>query len=191
MRILLTALASLIVPVGLFAQTVSGPSDAFQVRYAANLNLGDSVIDLTNAGSSNGANICVNVYVFDPGEEEVACCTCTVTPNGLNSMSVKALVSNTLTPAKPTSAVIKLLATTGTCNAGSPGALAAGMRAWGTTLHALPSGAPALTETEFSPATLSTAELSSISSFCKFIQADGSGYGICPGCGTGGLAVAK
>ncbi len=195
-RILLTALASLILPAGLFAQAVApGPSDAFQVRYAANLNLGDSVIDLTNAGTATSGNICVNQYVFDPNEEEISCCTCTVTPNGLNSISVNGqLVKNPLTPAHPTSVVIKLLASApvaGTCNAAAPGPLVGGMRAWGTTLHKLPSGAVALTETEFSPATLSATELSTIVTNCRFIGILGSGFGICAGCSTGGLAVTR
>lgn len=196
-RIILTALASLIVPAGLFAQSAvaPGPSDAFQVRYAANLTVGDSVIDITSAGSANASNICVNVYTFDPNEEEISCCSCLVTPNALASLSVRRdLISNTLTPATPSSVVIKLLASLPNsfgCNAAHPGTLAAGLRAWGTTLHALPSGAPALTETEFAPATLSSAELSTISGFCGFIQADGSGFGICNSCRVGGLAVAR
>ena len=50
-------------------------------------------------------------YVFDPQEEEIGCCACLVTPNGLNSLSVKSdLISNNLTPAVPTSVVIKLVA---------------------------------------------------------------------------------
>src|SRR6202035_1017743 len=58
-------------------------------------------------------NICVNTYVFDPQEEEIGCCAWLVTPNGLNSLSVKSdLISNNLTPAVPTSVVIKLLGST-------------------------------------------------------------------------------
>lgn len=35
-----------------FGQAIPGaPSDAFLVRYAANLNVGDSVINITNAGT--------------------------------------------------------------------------------------------------------------------------------------------
>jgi len=188
-RILLSALASLILPTAMFAQ-----SDAFQIRYAANLNVGDSVIDLTNAGSTGG-NICANVYAFSPDEQLIACCTCPVTPNGLNSLSARRdLTSNTLTGVRPNSIVIKLLASAGVggvCNAASPGPLVSGLRAWGTTIHLLPSGAPALTETEFLNATLSASELSRITSLCGFIQVNGSGFGICGSCRTGGLAAPK
>src|SRR5579864_7245350 len=128
-------LATLALSTVAFAQTV-GPDDAFQVRYASNLNIGDSVINVTNTGTAATAgafgqisgNICVNVYTFDPAEELVSCCTCNVTPNGLQSISVKgSLTSNPLTPAIPTSVVIKLLASTGACNASAPGALVSGM----------------------------------------------------------------
>lgn len=179
------------------------PPDAFQVRYASNLNLADSVINITNAGTQGGTaptgNICVNVYTFAADEQLVACCSCLVTPDGLNSLSARTdLISNPLTPAVPTSIVVKLLATTpvgGTCNPSSPtaGTLAAGMRAWGTTVHALPTapGGLALTETEFSNAVLSATELAHITSTCAFIQDNGSGFGICASCSTGGLAAPK
>ena len=39
----------------------------FQVRYFSNLNLADSVINITNSGAQGmepGGNICANVYVF-------------------------------------------------------------------------------------------------------------------------------
>src|ERR1035438_5330568 len=96
--------------------------DTFQVRYAANLNIGDSFVDITNTGATvaNGVsqNLCLNVYTFDPSEELISCCTCSVTPNGLVSLSVlNSLISNPLTPAIPPSVVIKLVASTGACNA--------------------------------------------------------------------------
>jgi hypothetical protein len=92
----------------------------YAVGYAANLNVGDSALNLSNAGQQGGfinaapfrteGNICVNVYTFDAAEEEIACCACLVTPNGLNSLSaVSDLAGNPLTPAIPTSIVIKLL----------------------------------------------------------------------------------
>jgi hypothetical protein len=186
-----------------FAQDVGGPADKFQVRYASNLNIGDSVINITNAGTQNTAagaltNICANVYTFSPDEQLISCCSCVVTPNALVSLSANSdLVSNTLTPAHPTSIVVKLVATAGTaCNASNvPVAnLAGGMRAWGTTLHAAPTTPVSyqVTETEFSQAGLSAGELARITSFCGFIQANGSGFGICRSCRLGGLgAVAQ
>jgi hypothetical protein len=185
-RILLT------IAVLAFASIAFAQTDAFQVRYASNLNIGDSVINITNAGTTGG-NICANVYTFSPDEQLISCCACTVTPNALVSLSANGdLVSNTLTPAHPTSIVVKLLATTGgACNASAPGALAGGMRAWGTTLHAAPTTpvSYAVTETEFSQAGLSAGELARISSFCGFIQANGSGFGICRSCRLGGLGA--
>jgi len=176
---------------------VPGPGDAFQVRYASNLNIGDSVVEVTNAGSSGG-NICENIYVFDVDQEMVECCSCLSTPDGLRTFSVNNnLISNTLTAVIPTAVVIKLLATTppssGGCNPLSPAVtsptrnnMASGMRAWGTTLHALPTTPVTygVTETEFSPATLHTSELQALITGCNGIFQNGSGHGICT-CGTG------
>jgi hypothetical protein len=193
---------SLVLAAACFGQAIPGsPADAFQVRYASNLNIGDSVINITNAGTTNTAagalsNICVNVYTFAPDEQLISCCACNVTPNALVSLSARAdLISNTLTPAIPTSIVVKLLGTRqATCNAStpSPDVLAPGMRAWGTTLHATPAaGSYAVTETDFLQAGLSAGELARITSFCGFIQANGSGFGICRSCRLGGQGGVK
>ena len=185
----------LVVALMAFGAVAFAQDDAFQVRYASNLNIGDSVINITNAGTSGG-NICVNVFAFSPDEQLISCCSCTVTPNALVSLSANSdLVSNTLTPAHPTSIVVKLIASTGgACNASAITTLAPGMRAWGTTLHAAPTtpASFAVTETAFSAAGLSAAELARVTSFCGFIQANGSGFGICKSCRLGGLgAVAQ
>jgi len=193
--------AVVVLAVAAFGQAIPGaPSDAFLVRYAANLNVGDSVINISNAGTQNSSgaltNICANVYAFSPDEQLISCCSCVVTPNALVSLSaVSDLISNTLTPARPNSIVVKLIATSGTsCNASNvPAAnLAAGMVAWGTTLHATPvAGAYAVTETAFAEKGLSAAELARVTSFCGFIQANGSGYGICRSCRLGGQGAVK
>jgi hypothetical protein len=183
-----------------FAQNPVSADSPFQVRYAANLNIGDSVVNITNTGASGGS-ICVNVYTFAPDEQEISCCSCAITPDGLSSLSVQSsLISNTLTGVVPPAVVIKLLASTGTCNAATArpgeGGFPNGLAAWGTTIHALPvtPGSPATTygviETAFTPATLSDAEYLRITSLCGFIQTDGSGFGICKGCTAGGLGAA-
>jgi len=204
------ALATVAFSMVAFAQTanVVAPSDLFQVKYAANLNIGDSFVNITNTGATTNImgtgvgdpgtsqNLCANIYTFDPAEEMVSCCTCVVTPNGLQSLSVlKSLISNPLTPAIPTSVVIKIFATTvtPTCNASVGGSISAhGLLAWGTTLHQNTSTAKAsysVTETPFSQAVLSEPELDHLYTTCGFIQANGSGFGICKGCSAGGLGA--
>ncbi len=177
-------------------------NDAFQVRSAANLDKGDSFLNITNAGTMSGSDpagrICVNIYTFDPAEELISCCACSVTPNGLASLSVRNdLVGNTLTAGAPASVTIKLLASTptgGTCNAASPTSanLVRGMRAWSTAIHAS-TGIPLrydVTETPFAVAVLSPSELAKLGSFCGFIQANGSGFGVCNSCRGGALGAA-
>ena len=184
-------------------------ADSFQVRYATNLTtLGDSFVNLSNTGATasasggginfSGGTICANIYVFDPNEEELDCCSCQITPNALQSMSVQGLISNNLTPEHPGSVVIKLLATGvpgGTCNPASAGTpanpLVPGLRAWGTTLHQT-GGSPNITygtETEFAQAgsTLSNGELNRLTNLCSVIISNGSGSGLCKGCSMGGL----
>ena len=170
--------------------------DVFQVNYASNLDKGDSGINVTNAGTTG--NICVNVYAFSPDEQLIDCCACNVTPGGLVSLSANQdLISNTLTPAHPTSVVVKLLATESTvvCDASSPNpaSLGLGMLAWGTNLHAV-SPSPltlGVTENKFSSSGLSAAELTRITSLCGFIEANGSGFGICRSCRLGAQGASK
>jgi len=219
-------LAALALSTVAFAQQ-DGP---FQIGYAANLNIGDSVVNLSNDGWNYGVfgplsnvgtgNICVNTYVFDPQEEEIGCCACLVTPNGLNSLSAKAdLISNNLTPAVPTSIIIKLLATQPgldttkkftVCNpatiiptmvAGSvppQGALPgvglpeSGMLAWGNTLEPNgPVGTYNVVTVPFLQAALSLTEATGLQQLCNFIQANGTGYGICKSCRLGALGGSK
>jgi hypothetical protein len=190
-----------------WAQAIPGsPTDALQIAYAANLFQGDSIFNITNAGTMGGfatgtGNLCVNVYAFDPKEAMVSCCSCLITPDGLYSLSARNdLISNTLTPAVPASIVVKLLATTapstGVCNAGSPVTvsavtLASGMRAWATTIEPSPLSGYVVVSNAFQSAGLSASELSQLTTFCGFVQWVGSGYGICNSCRTGALSGAK
>jgi uncharacterized repeat protein (TIGR01451 family) len=140
----------------------------FEVSYASNLNIGDSTVNLTNAGTQNAESICVNVYAFDASEEPVACCSCLITPDGIDTLSV---VKNVLTTVIPPSAFVELLASTpvaGTCDAASPTAnsLALGMRSWGT--HLQSNGQ--VTETTFSASTLSAPELTTLTTDCKAVE---------------------
>lgn len=185
---------------------------AFQVSYAANLNPGESNINITNNGV-NGApllgpgfgpqagNICVNVYAFAPDEQMISCCSCLVTANGLvNIGAVRDLTANTLTGILPTSIVVKTVTTLANQNGSgtncsnsaaaiSPAAIVGGALAWRTTLHEAPSSGYDTTEVPFSPATLSMGELQSLGGRCAAIIGNGSGYGICRSCRSGGLGA--
>ena len=212
MVLILVVLATAI---GAFSQAADTP---FQVRYAANLNLGDAYIDLSNSGASStvafptqNGNICANVYTYSPDEQLISCCSCNITPNALVSLSVRNdLISNPLTPAVPTSVVVKILGSTGvsSCNAATVGTganvLATGLLAWGTTYRQISKTVTSpspywwqppvttttttsyMTETAFTPSTLSAAELVRMTTLCSQIQTNGSGFGICRSCRIGG-----
>jgi hypothetical protein len=186
---------------------------AFQVRYAANLNVGESYIDIVNTGANGAAvrgpgfgaqsgNICVNVYAFDPGEELIACCSCLVTPDEtVNLGVVRDLTVSTLTGVSPTSVTVKLLATlagtdgSGTScanSAATAGVAVAGLAAWGTSLHATPTpGVYVMTETPFRGSTLSAGESASVYGRCASTLGNGSGFGVCNSCRSGALGASK
>jgi hypothetical protein len=209
----------LLVMLALAAVALAQPAvldSPFQVRYAANLNVGESWINISNSGA-NGApllgpgfggavgNICVNVYAFSPDEQLISCCSCLVTPNGLVNLGVnRDLTSRTLTGVIPTSAVIKLYSTlagtggTGTSCANSAATVATataapGLLAWGTTIHNAPPGVATynVTETAFTPSTLSAGELASIGGRCASILGNGSGFGVCFSCRAGALGAGR
>jgi hypothetical protein len=181
----------------------------FQTHYSANLNIGESYIDITNDGANGAAllgpgfggstgNICVNVYAFDPNEELVSCCSCLVTPDQTVNLGVVAdLTSKTLTGVVPTSVTVKLLASNAgaaTCTNSASSVTAAsivpGLAAWGTTLHAR-GASYATTETPFTASTLSAGELASITGRCASIIGNASGFGICTSCRSGAAGGSK
>ena len=118
------------------------------------------------------------------------------------------LVSNPLTPIRPTSAVVKLLATaTGadaatraplysgsSCTnsaaaAGSAYPIApGGLVAWETTAHLTPGAASpfGITENPFFPSSTSEDDLRSLTNRCAFIIGNGGSFGICRSCSLGG-----
>lgn len=205
-----------------FAQSTPVSLDnSFQTGYATNLNNADAVVNINNTGATGAVtsltgfrtgvgiktdilivggngNICVNVYAMASDEQEVSCCSCPVTPDGLVSLSVNNdLLNNPLTPATVTSVVIKLYATEPIGNSCSGSAAlsgvppAPGLSAWGTTTHLITGLTTGATENPFTPSTPSAGELTKLQSFCAFAIANGSGYGICNSCRPGGLGANK
>ena len=117
------------------------------------------------------------------------------TPNHLQALSVSGdLINNLLTPGVPASVTFGLLAIEpvgGACNPATPSAqvLEPGLRGWATTTHVLPTAGYGVTEVKLSIASLSGSELAKLTSTCGFIQADGSGHGICNSCRAGALGA--
>jgi hypothetical protein len=200
-----------------FGNIFTGQDGFYQIGFAANLNIGDSEINISNDGFEGGfynnnttglgaGNLCVNVFTFDPSEEEVSCCSCLVTPNALVSLSAKNdLINNVLTPAIPSSIVIKLVGTfPGTATGGAftvcnptiaPPNGAPGMLAWGTTLE------PAATPGTYGPVNVPFlngsfgaflgGEISDLFNVCSFVQQEGTGFGTCNSCALGALGGTK
>jgi hypothetical protein len=185
-------LAILVLAAGAMAQNQDG---IYQLGYATNLSAGDSTVNLSNSGAGAGdGDMCANVYVFAEDQQLIACCSCFLSPNHLETLSVRNdLINNTLTPGMPTGVTIALLGSSSTCNAALVTAanLNPGVVAWGTTVHAQPGGGYATSEYEFKNVTLTTGELLKMTSYCAFIQADGSGHGICGTCQLGAAGAAK
>jgi hypothetical protein len=187
------------------------PASCFFVSYAANLSVGESYINLINTGAAGApvlgpgfgapvGNICVNVYAFDPQEEEISCCSCLLTPNQIANLGVNGdLISNTQTGENPASVVIKLVCTlaggdgTGTScnqNAAVQGFQTPSLAALGTTVQ--PAGTKySVVEHVFVPSTLSASEYASITGRCAAIMGNGSGYGICHSCQLGAMGATK
>lgn len=132
------------------------------------------------------------MYVFADDQQLIACCTCPLTPNHLQTLSAnKDLVSNTLTPGSPADISIMLVASFGSCDASNPGPLVGGLRAWSTTLHAAPGGTFATTEIPFLDVPISGSGFDKMTQLCGFIKANGSGYGICNSCTLGAAGASK
>jgi hypothetical protein len=174
----------------IFALTapVWAQKDTLKVDYFANMNIDrgkDATLRITNPGTSGG-NLCANIYVFSPDQQLNECCSCFLSPDGLRTLSVtNDLTTNPLTGHIPTTGVIKIISSSaGSCDAANVTPVA-GLRAWATHLQiAGPGIAISVTEGESQDATLSAAELASVTSNCAFIQNQGSGSGICT-CGRG------
>ena len=116
-------IAAVLVTMVAFAQNPITADSPFQVRYAANLNMGESYINVVNTGA-NGApllgpgfgeqpgSICVNAYAFSPDEQLISCCSCWSLLTRLRNIGVvRDLTSRTLTGVIPTSVTVKLVST--------------------------------------------------------------------------------
>jgi len=81
--------------------------------------------------------------------------------------------------------------TTAPCNAANPDIDFAIVTTFGTTIHANPNGSYTASDYRFVGASLSPSQFQKMTSYCGFIQANGSGYGICKSCREGAAGAAR
>jgi len=179
---------TLVASLALFVGTAWGqapPADTLKVDYFSNANTTgapDGTVRITNAGTSavGNGNLCADIFVFDANEELSECCSCTVTPDGLLTLSVNTdLTGNPLTGAFLNTGVIKVvsaLTSGGDCPLPTKISAAAGIRTW--TTHIQNAGF-AITEGASQDAAFSTAELGRLEGQCGSIKRVGSGSGVC------------
>ena len=158
------------------AQALDGP---FQVRAVPSLKSKDAIVVSNDGASSTVASpqnglVCANTYAFasDTGLL-LDCCSCPVPANAQFSIAVLSDLLENAKP-KPKSVVLKLMATTGTSGVCNPTTVGTGSNVFMTGMVSWWKG-----ETPFTPATLSAAELSAVSTQCTTKQPSGR---ICSSC---------
>jgi uncharacterized protein YjdB len=155
--------------------------------YANNVNAPDATLNLANTGMTGG-DLCAMIYVFDSSQEMNECCGCTISKDGMKTLSVDTdLSSNTLTGAALSTGVIRIVAADATsnptCNASAVTPLGL-IRPWMTHIQLPLPDTYEITEQESPMPTLNKSELTDLESDCAFIQKLGSGHGVCT-CGVG------
>jgi len=197
-------------------------SGSYDIGYYVNANMGfpDAQLHVSNPGSTGGfgagetstsvagGDLCANVYVFTPDQQLAECCSCKISPNGMQAFSLaNDLTANPYTPAVPHSGAIKIVASFGggkrgaglpptpnisssskaACDAGSDYWPQGRLESWITHVRQL--GAPlgaayTVTEINFLDAQLSFSELKKLEQECFAIEANASSGGNGSGAGT-------
>jgi uncharacterized protein YjdB len=146
----------------------------------------DTQVRVSNPGFS-GSTLCAMFYVFDQDQQMTECCGCTISPDGLRTLSVqKDLTANPLTGVQSTAGSITIVPADyngAACDASSstPDGLEV---AWATHLYGTDQPQATVSETSFSKLTLGSTLSAALQAQCTFVQQLGSGKGICQ-CGTG------
>jgi uncharacterized protein YjdB len=153
--------------------------------YFANANVSgiDATFRITNPGAT-GQDLCAMVYVFAADQQMSECCGCRVTTNGLLTLSLNNdLNLNPLTGKVPSSGTVEVVAADPSSNPTcDPSTLtpAGTLTVWSTHIQNM---APDSSGDNGGGGGESTREPADPQTECAFVQALGSGQGICT-CGT-------
>jgi hypothetical protein len=185
----------LMLGVGAFAQSAPvGNGSVYFVTYYSNAGQActgvsglsgapDAVVRVINDGDTGG-NLWASYYVFDDSQELQECCSCFVSPDGVNSEDLNNnLLSNALTGKATPTGVIKVISSSvGDATANKP---TAGLRGFATHIqravpnHGGGSGAFFVTEAPLADSNLAKGEETMLELLCKFAVILGSGRGTC------------
>jgi len=145
----------------------------------------DGTLQLMNSDSPGG--LCAMIYVFDDSQELSECCGCSISDNGMRTLSLlNDLTANPLTIKKPTAGIIEVVPSDPTQNPQcDPGSLSPTGEISGSITNVQSSaGSFQVTETELLKDGLTSTQTMVLSTECGVMEQLGSGHGICS-CGTG------
>jgi uncharacterized repeat protein (TIGR01451 family) len=141
----------------------------------------DGTLRITDPGTSSG-NLCADIYVFDSNEEMSECCSCTLTPDSLLTLSMNNDVTGNPLTGKylSTGLVVIVPAATqrGLCPLPTTLTSQPALRVWAT--HLQTDGKNfSETETESPAVNLTLQDVNTLQSQCGNISTVGSGHGVC------------
>jgi hypothetical protein len=177
------------------AQSAPATSDVYTVDYYSNAHTTgapDATVRVINPGttslsSSQAADLCALIYVFDANQELSQCCGCFISANALMTLSVNNnLTSNPLLGSLLHTGVIKIVSSvfpaSKVCDP-TKITLTPTLRGWATHIqNRIGTGTPANfpeTEGESQAAILGTGEGADLAEDCTVAIELGSGQGVC------------
>jgi hypothetical protein len=164
-------------------------TDVYTVDYYSNAHTTgaeDATVRVINPGttsksSSEAADLCALIYVFDANQEMSECCGCFVSANALMTLSVNNnLTSNPLLGTLLHTGVIKIVSSVN-ANPCDPTKITPTptLRAWATHIQNKVGTAFPETEGESQAATLGVGEQADLAEDCTVLEELGSGAGVC------------
>jgi len=190
-----STLALILFAASAVAQAAPPAADSLKVdyfEYAHTAGVPDGTLRLTNPGTT-GTDMCAAIYVFEPNQEMMECCSCLVSPNGLRTLSVNTDLTNNPIVGHITLTTGSIsIVSTPTVSAACPlpttlAPASGGVRAWVSHMDHLRSGTTGgfLGSVAVSPdATFSSGQQELLQTDCTDISLVGTGAGVCT-CGTG------
>jgi hypothetical protein len=157
------------------------------VNYFSNNSLTnpDATVQVSNVGMTGGT-LCAMIYVFDARQEMTECCECSISSDGIRTLSVQNdLTRHPATGITPQAGVIEIVsaASVGNESCDASNASPAGeLVAWGTHLQLQAANTFTSTESPFDIVALPSTQSAVLQGLCGFLMANAPG--ICT-CGTG------